>query len=112
VVEDNPDAAEAMRLLLEQLGHEVASAASGNEAIDRARGFRPDEVLLDIGLPGIDGYEVARKLRTFEETRGARMIAVTGYGQPSDRERSSAAGFDHHLVKPVDPAKLAEAIEP
>jgi signal transduction histidine kinase len=112
VVEDNPDAAEAMRLLLEQLGHEVASAASGNEAIDRARGFRPDVVLLDIGLPGIDGYEVARKLRTFEETRGARMIAVTGYGQPSDRERSSAAGFDHHLVKPVDPAKLAEAIEP
>jgi signal transduction histidine kinase len=112
VVEDNLDAAEAMRLLLAQLGHHVASATSGGEAIEVARRFRPDVVLLDIGLPGIDGYEVARRLRTFEETRGARMIAVTGYGQPSDRERSSAAGFDHHLVKPVDPAKLAEAIEP
>jgi signal transduction histidine kinase len=110
VVEDNADAAEAMRMLLAQLGHHVASAANGREALEVARAFRPDVVLLDIGLPGLDGYEVARKLRSCDETRSARVIAVTGYGQPSDRERSSAAGFDHHLVKPVDPAKLAEAI--
>jgi signal transduction histidine kinase len=112
IVEDNADAAEAMRMLLDQLGHEVASAASGDEALDVARRFRPEVVLLDIGLPGLDGYEVARQLRGFDETRASRLIAVTGYGQPSDRERSSAAGFDHHLVKPVDPAKLAEAINP
>ena len=110
VVEDNPDAAEAMRMLLGEFGHEVASASNGLDAIELAKSFRPDAILLDIGLPGIDGYELARTLRTLEETRGARVIAVTGYGQPSDRERSSAAGFDHHLVKPVDPAKLAEAL--
>ncbi|HET7400571.1 MAG TPA: ATP-binding protein, partial [Usitatibacter sp.] len=110
VVEDNPDAAEAMRMLLGEFGHEVASASNGVDAIELAKAFRPDVILLDIGLPGIDGYELARTLRTLEETRGARVIAVTGYGQPSDRERSSAAGFDHHLVKPVDPAKLAEAL--
>jgi CheY-like chemotaxis protein/anti-sigma regulatory factor (Ser/Thr protein kinase) len=112
VVEDNPDAAEAMRMLLVQLGHIVASAASGLEALERARDFRPEVVLLDIGLPGLDGYEVARTLRSYDETRRARVIAVTGYGQPADRERSSAAGFDHHLVKPVDPANLARAIDP
>ncbi|HET9580058.1 MAG TPA: response regulator [Usitatibacter sp.] len=112
VVEDNPDAAEAMRMLLVQLGHQVASASSGHEALEVARDFRPEVVLLDIGLPGLDGYEVARMLRSLDETRHARVIAVTGYGQPADRQRSSAAGFDRHLVKPVDPAKLAEAIDP
>jgi CheY-like chemotaxis protein len=67
-------------------------------------------ILLDIGLPGVDGYELVRQLRTAGETREAYIVAVTGYGQPRDRERSAAAGFDHHLVKPVDPAKLAEAV--
>jgi CheY-like chemotaxis protein len=110
VVEDNADAAEAMRMLLGEFGHQVASASNGLDAIALAKSFRPDVILLDIGLPGIDGYELARTLRALEETRGARVIAVTGYGQPSDRERSSAAGFDNHLVKPVDPAKLAEAL--
>ncbi len=110
VVEDNADAAQAMLLLLRELGHHVTTVNDGAEAVMIARAFHPDVVLLDIGLPGIDGYELARKLRGMSETRNARMIAVTGYGQPSDRARSMAAGFDHHLVKPVDPAKLAEAV--
>ena len=110
VVEDNPDSAEAMAMLLRELGHEVALVGDGNVAVGVARQFEPDVILLDIGLPGIDGYELARRLRLQEETRGARMIAITGYGQPSDRERSVAAGFDQHLVKPVDPSRLAAAV--
>ncbi len=110
VVEDSADAAEAMELLLNQLGHDVRVVNDGARAVEAARAFRPDVILLDIGLPGVDGYELARRFRALDETSGARVIAVTGYGQPSDRARSSAAGFDHHLVKPVDPAKLAAAI--
>jgi signal transduction histidine kinase len=111
VVEDSADAAEAMQLLLTQLGHEVRVVNDGAQAVEAAKAFRPDVILLDIGLPGVDGYELARRFRALDETSSARVIAVTGYGQPSDRARSSAAGFDHHLVKPVDPAKLAAAIQ-
>jgi two-component system CheB/CheR fusion protein len=110
IVEDNADAAEAMRLLLGAMGHEVTTVGDGAEAIAMARSFRPDVILLDIGLPGIDGYELARRFRLLDETSAARVVAVTGYGQPADRERSAAAGFHHHLVKPVDPAKLVEAL--
>ena len=110
VVEDNPDSAEAMVTLLRELGHEVAMVGDGMLAVGVARQFEPDVILLDIGLPGIDGYELARRFRSHAETRGARMIAITGYGQPTDRERSVAAGFDQHLVKPVDPSRLAAAI--
>ena len=111
VVEDNPDAAEAMVLLLRQLGHEVAMVHDGAAAIEAARSFHADVILLDIGLPGIDGFELARRLRADDGTRDARIVAITGYGQPADRERSTAAGFDLHLVKPVDPARLAEALD-
>jgi CheY-like chemotaxis protein len=111
VVEDNVDSAEAMLLLLRQSGHEVMTVNDGAEAVGVARVFRPDVILLDIGLPGMDGYELAGKLRGMAETRDARMIAVSGYGQQKDRQRSTDAGFDLHLVKPVDPSRLREAID-
>ena len=107
VVEDNLDAAEAMSILLRQLGHAVATVNDGREALAAARAFRPDVILLDIGLPGMDGYELARRFRELPETNAAKVIAVTGYGQESDRERTRASGFDMHLVKPVDPEKLS-----
>jgi CheY-like chemotaxis protein len=111
VVEDNLDSAEAMQLLLRGAGHHVTVVNDGAEAVAIARQVRPEVVLLDIGLPGMDGYALARELRGFDETRHARIIAVSGYGQPKDRERSREAGFDLHLVKPVDPERLAAAIQ-
>jgi signal transduction histidine kinase len=110
VVEDNLDSAEAMQMLLREMGHEVAIVNHGHEAVDVARAFAPEIILLDIGLPGMDGYALARELRSMPETGAARMVAVSGYGQQKDRARSQAAGFDMHLVKPVDPARLADVI--
>ena len=110
VVEDNADAAESMRMLLEAIGHEVWVVCDGALALEEARRTRPDVILLDIGLPGMDGYQLAAALRAMPETSGAHLIAVSGYGQDKDRMRSREAGFDLHLVKPVDPAKLSEAI--
>jgi signal transduction histidine kinase/ActR/RegA family two-component response regulator len=104
VVEDNEDAREMLRNLLLLLGHEVHEASDGASGIEEARRLRPDAALIDIGLPGIDGYEVARRIRA--DVPDARLVAVTGYGQPEDRERALAAGFDVHLVKPVDPEQL------
>jgi PAS domain S-box-containing protein len=106
VVEDSPDAAQTLRMVLEMMGHEVAVAHTGPEGVARAREWHPDTVLCDIGLPGLDGYGVARELRRGEETRDARLIAITGYGREEDRRRACQAGFDHHLTKPVDPADL------
>ena len=111
VVEDNIDAAESMVMLLRGYGHDVAAVNDGREAVQAALAFRPDVVLLDIGLPGIDGFTLAKALRARPETSAARLIAVSGYGQERDRARSSEAGFDLHLVKPVDPGKLTAAIE-
>ena len=110
VVEDNADAAESTMMLLRELGHEVIVITDGAEAVEAARAFRPDVVLLDIGLPGMDGFQLATALRGLPETSSARLIAVSGYGQEKDRARSAQAGFDLHLVKPVDPARLIEAI--
>jgi CheY-like chemotaxis protein len=106
VVDDSIDAATSTALLLRLSGHEVSIAHDGNAAIDMARSVRPQVVLLDIGLPLMDGYEVARRLRALPATDKASIIALTGYGQPQDIQRSREAGFDHHLVKPVDPARL------
>ena len=111
VVEDNIDSAESMLLLLRNVGHEVTVVNDGREAVDAALAFHPDVILLDIGLPGVDGFHLARKLRMLPETSGARLIAVSGYGQEKDREMSKAAGFDLHLVKPVDPRRLTAAID-
>jgi PAS domain S-box-containing protein len=102
LVEDNEDAAGALGELLSIWGHEVDIANEGPTALEKARQHPPDVVLLDIGLPGMDGYEVAKALRAQPGLERTRLIALTGYGQETDRRRSSLAGFDHHLVKPVD----------
>ena len=102
VVDDNADAARGLARLLNRLGHAVRVAHGGPEAIEAAREHRPGVVLLDIGLPGMDGYEVAARLRGEPCCRGALLIAVTGYGQERDRRRAEESGFDHHMVKPVD----------
>jgi CheY-like chemotaxis protein len=102
VVDDNRDAADSLRLLLEFSGHQVAVAYSGHDGLQAAEQHRPDVVLCDIRLPGLDGYGVARKLRDNPTTAKARLIAETAYGQDEDRRRSHEAGFEHHLIKPVD----------
>ncbi|HJS09260.1 MAG TPA: response regulator, partial [Pirellulales bacterium] len=101
VVEDNVDAANSLSQLLQRVGCTTQVANDGSSAVATAREFRPDVVLLDIGLPGIDGYGVARQLCQTPELGAMRLIAISGYGQEQDRERSRQAGFDHHLVKPV-----------
>jgi CheY-like chemotaxis protein len=111
VIEDKPDAAESMRLLLETFGHRVAVAHSGGAGLALAADFRPDVVLCDIGLPkGMDGYAVARALRQDRASAGTYLIALTGYGQEEDRRRSRDAGFDLHLTKPVDPRALQQIL--
>jgi PAS domain S-box-containing protein len=110
VVDDNVDAAESLALLLRAVGHEVRTAHDGLEALREAEAHRPEVVLLDIGLPRLDGYEVARRLRQQEGLRGALVVALTGYGQEEDRRRAAAAGFDVHLVKPADPATVQQLV--
>jgi two-component system CheB/CheR fusion protein len=111
VVDDYRDAAESLALMLQTKGYEVITAECGEQAIEQAVDFRPQVVLLDIGLPDMDGYEVAKRLRQLPETHDAVLIALTGYGQPEDQERSKAAGFGHHLLKPVDPVALSALLE-
>jgi signal transduction histidine kinase/ActR/RegA family two-component response regulator len=106
IVEDNLDTAKSMHWLLTRYGHEVQMAHSGTAGVETAKEWRPDVVLCDLGLPELDGYDVARALRGDPTTTWARLIAVSGYGQDQDRERSDDAGFDLHLTKPVDPANL------
>ena len=110
VVDDNVDGADALAQVLELDGHLVSIAYDGDEAVKKASTMRPDVVLLDIGLPGMDGYQVARVLRGSAATSDATLIALTGYGQPEDLARSRAAGFDRHLVKPVNLDVLAEMV--
>jgi CheY-like chemotaxis protein len=110
VVDDNVDAAESIAMLLSLEGYEVRSVHAAAEALDAAQTFQPHLVLLDIGLPGMDGYEVARRLRAQQRVESMRVVAITGYGQQSDRERAREAGFDEHLVKPVDPDALHEVL--
>jgi len=102
VVDDNVDAADSLALLLTCGGHEVETVYGALQALSTAPRFRPDVIILDIGLPKMDGYEIARRLRAAVETRDARLIALTGYGQREDAARAIAAGFDQHFVKPVD----------
>ena len=110
VVDDNVDSADSIAMLLQVSGHEVRVVYSGQDALDMAGKYQPDIVLLDIGLPVMDGYEVARRLRKHPELKALKLIAVTGYGQESDRLQSQEAGFDYHLVKPVDAQKLQEVM--
>jgi signal transduction histidine kinase/DNA-binding response OmpR family regulator len=111
VVDDNVDVVETTTMLLSLSGHAVHSAKDGLQALHAAAQFRPDVVLLDIGLPLMDGYEVARRLRQMPEMAGALLVAMTGYGQQGDRERGRQAGFDAHMLKPVDPHALARVID-
>jgi signal transduction histidine kinase/ActR/RegA family two-component response regulator len=110
LVEDNVDAAEALADLLRLWGHEVEVAHDGATAVRLARAGRPGVILLDIGLPGMDGYQVAAELRSLPDLQGALIVALTGYGQGSDRRRTAGAGFDHHLVKPVDLEELRRLV--
>jgi len=110
LVEDNRDARETLRAWLEEIGHDVTSAVDGFEALQIARRIRPQVALVDIGLPGIDGYQVARTLRETDEGRDTFLIAITGYGRPEDSARAREAGFDVHLVKPVQPERLSRVI--
>jgi CheY-like chemotaxis protein len=102
VVDDMQDTARGLAKMIKLLGHDVRVAHDGIAALEVARGHRPEIVLLDIGLPGMDGYEVARQMRQEDYCKDAVIIAVSGYGQEDDRRRSQEAGFDYHLVKPVD----------
>ena len=102
VVDDNVDAVEMMRVLLEKEGHEIASANDGDAAIEIAVRCPPEIALIDLGMPGMDGYELARRLRQEPSLARTKLIALTGYGQEDDIQKSRQAGFDHHLVKPVD----------
>ena len=111
VVDDNRDAAESMSMLLELWGHDVAYAYDGPSALQTAEQWHPQAVFLDIGLPGMDGYEVAEKLRELPNAKDTVLIAITGYGQEDDRLRSQRAGIDHHLVKPVAPDALRNLID-
>jgi signal transduction histidine kinase len=112
VVEDGADTRESLAMLMTTWKHEVIFAVNGPEGVDRARELHPDVALIDIGLPGFDGYEIARRIRSEGSpwARAVRLIAVTGYGQAADRARALEAGFDVHLLKPVDPAKLRDLI--
>jgi CheY-like chemotaxis protein/two-component sensor histidine kinase len=111
IVEDNADARETLRRLLELQGHRVRVAAEGGAALEAMRTAPPDVALVDIGLPGMDGYEIARRVRAGTGRR-VTLIALTGYGMPEDRRRTAEAGFDLHLVKPVDYEKLEAALRP
>jgi CheY-like chemotaxis protein len=101
IVEDNVDAADALAMLLDLLGHEVVIAHDGLAAVESVERTCPDVMLVDIGLPGIDGFEVARRVRAHEHGKRVLLVALTGYGRDDDKERTRAAGFDHHLTKPV-----------
>lgn len=111
VADDNEDAAQTFATLLSFAGHEVRIAHDGAEALDVAREFRPDVAFLDISMPELSGYDVAAAMRA-ERGEDIKLIAVTGWGQTADKLRSQAAGFDLHLLKPIDPADVERLLEP
>lgn len=111
IIEDNRDSADSLRMLLELSGHEVRVAYNGPDGVKEADDWRPQVVLCDIGLPGLDGYGVAAELRKRPVTRSAMLIAITGYGTEEDRLRAFKAGFQHHFTKPADPFLLIQMLE-
>ena len=110
IADDNADSATTLSIMLEMLGNDVRIAHDGEEAVRAAREFQPDAILLDIGMPKMNGYDACSRLRSFPDTASAYMVALTGWGQEADRNRARAAGFDDHLVKPVEPAMLQKLI--
>jgi len=109
IIEDNEDARHMLQMLLMLAGHEVYAAGDGPSGLEMARTKRPDIAVIDLGLPGMDGFAVGRRLRAGPD-KDVRLIALSGYGQPEDRRKTLDAGFDMHLVKPVDPARLSTVI--
>ena len=110
VIEDNEDSRELLCQLLSLSGFECSGARDGQSGLDLVTDFRPDVAIIDVGLPGIDGFEVARRLRADARHRDVYLIALTGYGQQTDRDMALEAGFDEHVVKPVQPDKLARML--
>jgi CheY-like chemotaxis protein len=110
VVDDNRDAAESLGMVLTLMGNEVRTADDGLAAVEAAEEYRPDLILLDIGLPKLNGYEACRRIRERPWSEGVVIVALTGWGQADDRRRSHEAGFDHHLVKPVDVTDLTKLL--
>ena len=111
VVDDNADIRDSLGTMLGLWGHDVSVAATGEKAVELALHDHPDVALVDIGLPGISGHDVAREIRRVSPAwdSAIKLVAITGYGQPSDRERALASGFDRHMMKPVDPAQLEKS---
>jgi PAS domain S-box-containing protein len=110
VADDNRDSADSLALMLRLAGHDVVTAYDGREAIDRLRERQPDVAIVDIGMPEADGYEVARAVRREPWGQSLLLVALTGWGQPSDRQRAADAGFDHHFTKPIDPERLDDVL--
>ena len=111
MIDDHRDTLHTMGALLAKLGHETVTAETGEEALRAAAEFHPDVILSDIGLPGMDGYTFARRVRTDPSLRPRKLVAVTGYGQPGDQERAREAGFDQHVTKPVGMDDLCRILD-
>ncbi|MEO6445294.1 MAG: response regulator [Gemmatimonadaceae bacterium] len=110
VVDDNPDLVESLAMVLDFLGHEVRTALSGKDALTEMETWGPQLVLMDVGMPGMSGYDVAQQAREHAWGRATTLIAMTGWGRAEDRDRALAAGFDQHVVKPVDLERLRELL--
>ena len=111
LIDDNVDASESLAQLLALSGHDTRTAFDGDGGLRLAREFHPEVVFCDLGLPGMSGFDVARALRALPDGREMVLAALTGYGQPGDRERTAQAGFDAHLVKPVDPSVIESFLD-
>jgi len=111
IAEDNQDSADSLKMLLEALGFEAQISNDGESAVRTAAQWQPDAILMDIGLPGLNGYDATRRIRATRNGKKVMIIALTGWGQESDRQRSVEAGIDHHLVKPLDLARLQRLLE-
>ena len=110
IVEDHADAREGLRLLLTYAGHEVETSEDVSGGLDKLKTFRPEVALIDIGLPGVDGYALARLARQIPEAKATYLVALTGHGQAEDQRKALAAGFDTHMTKPLDLARLCELL--
>ena len=110
IADDNQDSADSLAMFLKIKGYEVGTAYDGEQAVEAAEALRPDVALLDIGMPNLDGYDACRRIRQQPWGQGMFLIALTGWGQEEDRRRTEEAGFDQHLVKPVDPAALMKLL--
>lgn len=111
IVEDNRDSADSLKTLLEALGYVAQVVYDGESAVRTAAALRPGVIIMDVGLPGMNGYDAARRIRSENPGLAVLIIALTGWGQQADRQRSAAAGIDHHLIKPLDLAVLQEILD-